>query len=263
MATYEIVIYGTVILAFLGILFVWIYLEMKAKCRVRVKELIKGRKLVRDYRAAEFEDKDGVKWWRLHGERMKSRRLLAAPPEEAIELNHKGKKYAECYRTETGDIIWIVDKGEVKQFPQELWNNIPKEILKVEDKEEQKEKINAWKKHVKLRWEKENKVIEAYDPVTTKQRMIYLHNLRKAESRRGWDWKRELVPIVSIGALVLLAIAGMVFWGDLAKPALDANAQALELRKLDLEIVQYQKEIMSGQQIIRQDLEDLEKKVPN
>ena len=64
-----------------------------------------------------------------------------------------------------------------------------------------------------------------FEPLTTSQRSILVGQIRKAEARKKQGWKDVLVPIVALGALVLLVVSLMVFWGDLAKPVLEMGEQ--------------------------------------
>lgn len=246
----EAIVYLIILFVFLAVGGFFLYLILSFKHKVRIKELVKGRKIVKDFRARSFTDKEGISWWKLSGEKDKSKRLIPLPPEEAIELNHKGKKVAECYRTEYGEIIWIAEGGDVGDIPDEIFLDPPTEIVNQKDLTIKKQMLDQWKKRKKAEYIKDHNLITPYHSINTKQRMIYFNNIRKAEARKGFNWKEQIIPAVSIGALVMIIIAGMVFWGDLAQPALNANSQAAEIRKTDLQILEIIKELKTGQQRI-------------
>jgi len=259
---YEIVIYFIIGFFLVATIIFWLFMELQYKCKVRVKELIKGRKLISDYKAKEHFDGDGVVWWRLKGEKRKDRKLLPAPPEECIELNKKGRKCSECYRTETGDVIWVTDKGEPATIPESIFDNVPEEIEEIDDEPLKLQKLGEWKARITEQWKRKNNVISAYQPISTKQRVIYFNNLRKAEQRKGLDWKMQLVPIFSIGAVVLVVIGLMVFWGDLTRPSLQANDQFIQAQQIQKDVVDILKEIKLGQQRIEQKINEIDKDVP-
>lgn len=238
----------------------FIYQMAQYKCRLRVRKLTNGAKIVKDYRVKEFEDKDGVVWWRVAGEKRPTQRLISCPPEAAIDINDKGKKTAECYETETGDKIWIQDKAQVGVFPEELLDEKyhPKDIADMKDGKEKDAKIALWEKAQRKEWKDANKVVEAYKPLTTNQRLVLINNIRKAEARRGFDWKAQLIPVVALGSLVLVILGGLIFLPDVIKTVADKDTQATQFQAAQLETVKILKEIHTGQQRIEKDVADLQ-----
>jgi hypothetical protein len=84
-----------------GILVFWFfYMETKYRIRVTVKDVVKSTVLIKQYKARYWTDRDKVAFWKLAGERNRERKLLDLPPEESIELDHKGRKYAENQNTD-------------------------------------------------------------------------------------------------------------------------------------------------------------------
>lgn len=246
--------YIIIVVAFAAVVGWWVYLEKKAKFRVRVKELVQGRKIVRDYRAFPYTDTEKVSWWKLMGERDKMKKLIPLPPEEAIELSHKGKKCTECYRFEDGTIIFCKDDKDVVTPPENLYSDIPKEILEQikEAKEQSKKKeiLDNWKKDKFKQWVTSNNIVVPTEPINTKTRMLYLNNIKKAEARKKTDWTTQLPTIVSVAGFILLLIALMIFYGEIAAPVLKANEQAITMEKLHTEQLQILKEIKLGVQSI-------------
>jgi len=202
--------YGTIIIIFVALIIVslvgfFIIMELKHKIRVTIKELTNNRKVIRQYRAREYIDKDKVLWWRLAGEKIKERKNIPVPPESAIEIDNKGRKYSEGYRTTTGEIIWIKD------------NENSNDLLNKKE------------------------IISKTQPITTNQRMLYLNNIRKAEDRnKNKDWKEMVLQLAPLGALVMVIICLMIFWGDLAQPAINVQntkAQQLEIQQQTVQLL--------------------------
>ncbi len=217
------------VLAIVGGLLFYIFSMSKFKHKFRIKEVINGRKIVRDDRARDYKTKDGVIYWRL----LKRKENIPVPPPEAIELDSKGRKCVEAYRLETGEYIFIKDVSEV----------IPRKIIEIENEKKREEEIK--------KWAKDKTVIEAFQPLTTKQRLIMINQIKKAQERRTMKWQDYILPVVGIGAVVILVVALMIFYGDMAKPLLEMgdklNAHA-QIQKNQLEIIQ---EIKQDIQVIR------------
>jgi len=256
MDTATAIVIGIIIFSFVCIIGFWFWLERQYTIRLRLREVLQGRKRINDFRVREVTDKDGVDWWRLGKEKNKLRRNITPPPEKAIEIDIKGRKCAEGYRLESGDIIWIEDNGKTDvEIPESIFENVPEGITGIKDPSLMEAKLNKWKDSCVEAWAKENNVILAFQPLTTKQRIIYLDNLKKAKERQGWDWKMQLIPIISIGVLFLFAIAVMVFWGELAQPALQANSQAIQIKELRVQELELIRDIQSDVQRIEQKID--------
>ena len=249
-----VIIYIAFFLIIVGGAIFWLWLESKFKCRVRLKELVKGRKIIYNFRARYHTDDTGVSWWRLAGEKDKKKRLIPLPPESAIELDKKGRKCVDCYRFESGEIIYSADEWDVKDFPDEILLDVPKEIqaeiAAEEDKDKSKQILTDWMKIKRKAWLKDNKIIKPFQPMTTKQRLLYVQNIKKAEARKGFSWKENAITLVSLGAMAMVLICLMVFWGDIAAPALAANEQANTGHNIQLQTMEILKEIKTNQQKI-------------
>lgn len=245
MDTLQFWLYVIYILAgIIGLFFVW--MEMKYKIRVTIKDVVKGVSLVKQYKARQWVDKDKVAYWKLAGERNKERKLLNIPPEDCIELTAKGKKYAECYRFESNEIVWIKDEfNPTTNIPNfELPPKIEKQIEEEKDNMKKKEIRDNYLKRALQQWRKDNKIISPFQPVTTNQRMSYFSNIKKAESRKGFDWKEKIVPIVAISSFVMLLLGLMIFWGEIAAPALEADRIAASMQDTNAKMVENQKVIV-------------------
>lgn len=112
--------------------------------------------------------------------------------------------------------------------------------------------------------------LEALQPLTTKQRLILINNIERAQKRRGKTLLENLPMLVGIGAIVVLIIALLVFWGDLAKPVLEARTQQIVMQELQKEQLEIIKDIKGGVQriegeneLLQQRLTNIENKPPN
>lgn len=256
MSTAMTIIYIMFILLLLIAVGFWLWLENKFKFRVRLKELVKGRKIIHNFRARYHTDTEGVSWWHLAGEKDKRKKYIPLPPEATIELDKKGRKCVDCYRFESGEVVFSEDDWNVGAFPISTFNEIeiPDDVQNAIDIEKDVSRkkliLTKWEKEVQELWYKEHRIVRPFQPMTTKQRLLYVQNIKKAEARKGFSWKENIIPMVSIGAMVILIICGMVFWGDMAAPVLSANDQANTGHQIQLETVQILKEIRINQQRI-------------
>lgn len=103
------VYYIFIILLWAGIIgggvFAFWYLR-QYKYRVKIRETVNGRVTIRNTRAREVKE-NGQHYWKLlyRGEK------IPIAPTQAIDIDHKGRKEAQCYRTEEGEYQWITDTG--------------------------------------------------------------------------------------------------------------------------------------------------------
>lgn len=225
---YIIVIVG----AICGLLY-FIYFTLQFKHKFRIREVTNGRKIVYDDKAREYKDKEGVLWWQL----LKTRHKLAVPPPEVVDIDSKGKKVVEAYLTPEGGIIWAQDNCKLQE--------VPTEIINILDKVEREKQTEQWRK--------KNNIINAFQPYTTKQRLIYIDQHKKAQSKFQTKWQDYIIPVAGIGSLLVIVISLMVFWGDIAKPVLDSQSNQLAYAKIQNEQLQLIKEINQKIQIINND----------
>lgn len=215
-----------------GALFFFNFLG-KFKHKVRIKEVVNGRKIIFDDRAREVQI-DGINFWQL----LKKKTNIPIPPAEAIEINHMGKKCVEVYKTETGDYIFAADRAEIKK--------IPDNILAYKDTKKREAAVEKWRD--------ENKVIDTFHPLTTQQRAILVGQVRKAQEKKTKKWQDYIMPIAGITALVVLVIALMVFYEDMGKPLLSMADRQNSFEQIRLEELNIIKEIKYDIQIIREEV---------
>lgn len=247
--TIETIIYGCIFGILVGLMIYWVIMMLRFKHTVVIKELVAGRKII-------FKDKardlviDGVSYWQLQKEKNKEKRLMSVPPAEAVEVTTKGKKWAEVYRTVTGEYIFLKDTGQIAEKPTNLYKDLPKDLEKIKDPEERYKKITEWKDNQLKTWEKDNNVISAYEPLTSKQRLILINNIRKAEARKTFSWQQNLPMIVGIGATVILVIALMIFYGEIAAPVISMHEKELSYEAMRTEQLKVLRDIQQGIQTI-------------
>ena len=237
--------------AFLMLGVAWYYFDSKYKMKVIMKDLTAGHPILREYRAKHFIDKDKTQWWKLAGERIKERQLIPVPPEDCVYSNHKGRMYLQCYRFVSGEIVFAKDDWKYNEPPQfELSVEQRIDIESEKDSEIKKIKFDKFKTDFYSLWKKKNNVILPFQPVTTNQRMGYFNNIKKAEERKKFDWKSQLIPIAAIGSITIILIALMLFWGDIAAPALQADQIVAKMQDQQLQMAKILKDIRTGQQTI-------------
>jgi len=232
-----------ILLAVAGGVIYYIMFIKQFKHKFRIKEVINGRKVIFDDKAREFKNSEGVTWWQLYKKKLK----MSTPPPEAIEIDHKGRKCVEAYKTETGELIYALDKAKIQ--------DIPDEILKIKDIGEREQKLKEWRE--------ENKVIDAYQPYTTKQRLIMISEHKKALAKKTKKWQEYIMPIVGIASITIIVISLMIFYGDMGKPLLemaDKQNNYAEIQTEQLIIIQ---EIKQDIQTLKSEEGQSNKEPPN
>jgi len=254
MATY---FYGNIWYSFIGlvvaiILGFWLYMETKFKHKVIIKEVAGNRFVVKTLRAREYTDSDKSMWWKISGEKNKEKRLLPIPPDEVVEMTTKGKKIAQCYRFESGEIVWIKDDNKIKEPPiiKSYPEDIQAKIDAEEDYKKKKEIMDEYQKGFLDEWKRENKIVTPFQPVTTNDRLGYFYNIKKAESRKGFDWKEKIIPIAALASLTIIVLGGFIMWGEIAAPALQADEIVAGMQANQLEQTKIQADMRNNQQRI-------------
>jgi len=220
------------------------------KHKVRIIELGK-QNLELDFKARNY-NKDGVLYWQLDKERNKELRNMPVPPAGAIHIAKRGKKSVEAIRTPTGEYIFLERNVNLITMPQ-LNEGIPKEITGLKDEVKKTVLIKKYQQIKLKQWKLKNKgiILEGtYQPFTSKQRMVIVNNFEKAKTRKGFSLKEHIPMMVSIGALVILIVCLMIFWGDIAAPAISSKAMTKQIVDVQKETIEILREIKLGQQTI-------------
>jgi len=244
------VIWSTVIFSCVALAAVWFMNLIIFKHKVRIIDLGK-QNIELDFKARNY-NKNGVLYWQLNKERNKELKNMPVPPAGAIHIAKRGKKSVEAIRTPTGEYIFLERNINFTTIP-DLNEGIPKEILEMKD-EVKKFLLTKKYQEIKLKeWKLKNKGIilaGTYQPFTSKQRMVIVNNFEKAKTRRGFSLKEHIPTMVAMGSLVLIVIALMVFYGDIARPVLEARSMKANEMTIQKETLQIIKEIRLGQQTI-------------
>ena len=75
-------------------------------------------------------------------------------------------------------------------------------------------------------------------PFTAVEREIIIQEFAKAAKKRASNWLRDaLVPSVAILSFVIIVIMLLVFWGDIAQPALESHQLALSVSQQNQDIM--------------------------
>ena len=245
------IIWSTVIFVSVALFIVWILNKIMFKHKVRVIELGKEN-LELDFHARDY-NKEGVLYWQLDKERSKELKNMPIPPAGSINIAKRGKKSVTCFRTPTGEYIFLGrDNVNLNNIPN-LNKGIPKEILELKDMEKKTRLVKRYQEIQLQKWRLNNKGIlleGTHQPFTSKQRMVIVNNFEKAKTRKGFSLKEHIPMMVSMGALVMIFIALMIFWGDIAKPAIDSKAMTKQIVDVQLETIEILREIKLGQQTI-------------
>jgi len=92
--------------------------------------------------------------------------------------------------------------------------------------------------------------IKKFKPVTGDHRVVMINQIRKAEARRGKDWKQNIPVFVGGFMLLLIIVMGFVFIEDVAKPFIESKELQIEQQELMLEQTQLLKELKTNVQRI-------------
>ena len=182
-STVDGILFGLLIVA-IGLLVmgvIWAILEMmKYKYKVRVRDVVKGRTVVRDDKAKIWLDKDGNAWWKF----LKIKAKIPEPPSDCVDIDTKGNKILEVYRTSDGAIIPIKDSFNYERFLHEK--------------------------------------ADEFQPLTRQQRALLIDEIRKSQAYSKTKGLHEvLAQAIPYIALVLILTVTLLFWGEAMSPAIE------------------------------------------
>tara|TARA_R100000664_G_C2740557_1_gene129108 strand:+ start:361 stop:1047 length:687 start_codon:yes stop_codon:yes gene_type:complete len=131
-------------------------------------------------------------------ESMNRKIRIPEPPSESTNIMKKGRKYSQVYRLSEDEYIFAKDDGvDIKA----------KKAL-------------------------------GFTPFSVVQRQVIVSQFAKAEEMRHKSWiKENIVPAASILAMVIIVSMLFIFWGDIAKPALDSHRLALQTQEQNIKIL--------------------------
>lgn len=212
----------------------YISFRLQFKHKFRVREVVNGRKIIIDDKARELKTKEGVKFWQL----LKKAEKIAVPPPQAIDVDFRGKKCVEAYRTQEGEFIYAQDVAKIMDIPDEIKSMGP----------------STKKAELLAKWKKDNTIIDAFQPYSTNQRQILINEHRKALDKRSKKWQDYVLPIAGMAALTILVVSLMIFYGDIAKPVLDMADKQKAYAQMHGEHLKIMKEIKLNIQTISNEI---------
>ena len=270
-----IIFFGAIIFG----LIMWIKYVRSFKHHIIIRVVTENRKRIFYDMFREYTDDDGVLWWKLKGRK----HVIPVAPPEAIELTAGGAISVEAYYTPEGEyvfasdkvskehakdinaITWIVDKPDKKYY-----NDAYKEFLVALSqwtalKWYQKIKSIFFRKwyvpspsapQLSGRWayiRDNNKVIDSFQPLTTKQRLILVNQYKKAQDRKKNSFWQNLPQIASLTVMAVIVIVMVVFWEDITKPTIEAGKQNAAVAQANAEVTKMLHEIITERQTLGQD----------
>jgi len=102
-----IIAFVTIFLGIALILGLLIWFELRHNIHVRLKEVVNGRLRIKKTRAREIVQKDGTKTIKFR-KYIKGTRPF--PPDQCIDLDHKGKRWVDAYILAGGALQYCEDK---------------------------------------------------------------------------------------------------------------------------------------------------------
>lgn len=177
--TYTLVILGLALLGLCG----FYYYKSTFKYKVVLRELTGNGSMLINYDIAKsIIDKDSnTETWKLWHESV----ILTPPPSDAIEIDIKGRKFAELYKKGDYDFVWIVDNHTTE--------SLEKKMLE-EAKLNGISSSNAWR------------------PVSASSKFAWLNQTKKAQEMKGKGWMDILTQAMPYIMIMIVLVVGYLMW---------------------------------------------------
>jgi len=94
------------------------------------------------------------------------------------------------------------------------------------------------------------KQIKNWHPVTSEDRVVMINQIKKAENRKGKDWKQNMPMFVGGFMLLIVIVLAFVFIEDVAKPFIESKELQLEQQEIMLEQTELLKDLKSNVQTL-------------
>lgn len=177
--TYMLILLGIIALAMLG----FVLYKRTFKYKVILRELTgNGSMLINYDMAKSVIDKDSnTETWKLWYEKV----TLTPPPSDAIEIDNRGRKFAELYKKGDYDFVWVVDNHTSASI---------EELMKKDAKTKGIKSEEAWK------------------CVSASSKFAWLNQTKKAQEMKGkgiWDMIVQVAPFAMLG---LILVVGYLMW---------------------------------------------------
>lgn len=212
------IIVVSLIFGLLAIMFIFFWLRHD---KLRIRDQCRKTAYIQDYWMTKKKDKEtGIVYWKSVP--WQPELSVEHPPDAALDTGPKGRMYAEAYKISEDEFVWITDKG------------IQQDGIMIKDGK---------------------KVIDTFKPFSVVQRDTLISQFKKAQEHNQKKWTPD--KIIAAGAIMsfgIIIICLFIFWGDIAKPALDSHAMALETQKQTIEILQMQEQCRGELQTIAQNI---------
>ena len=183
----DLIIWVVVILGVIAILVIG-FLITSFKQRVRIRKVLRdGRSIIIDDKARVFKDRDKAVWWKTWKTKLK----LAEPPVEALEINSKGKTYAEGYLLSDGKFVWRNNDFNYKHLQETSAQFVQ----------------------------------GGYDALTSQERALYAKELRESEAYK----KKKIGDLIAVAApyiaIILIFALFVIFYADMMAPATQMSTE--------------------------------------
>lgn len=101
----------------------------------------------------------------------------------------------------------------------------PAEAIDYDPRKKKKIVECYWSPELGYIYVKDTDKIDGFQPLTTKQRAMMVNQIRKKEARKKSTWKENIPMIVGLGALIVLVVVVLLFWGEFMSPFMTAVAR--------------------------------------
>ena len=252
------------VLAIIGIILFMINMLRKFKHVVYLKDITNNNRILEADKARELEHRDGSPVWQC----LKNRNIeFTIPPSEAIEINKRGQKCVTVYMAEGVVIGFGKDSTQVKRPPEELFEvdfeSIPEEITNIVNTQKREKAILTWERQQQQlnvsQWAKANNILSASQPFTSNQRTIYMAQRKRIMDRRKKSIWEYALPIAYISSMTIILLSLLIFWGDIAQPAIESKKVTESTISTMLKVVETQKEMDLNIQVLSDNVEQIKK----
>jgi len=182
--------------------------------RLTIRDPMNQSRYIETYWVMEKKDRHtGVMTWQSVFWQPKIK--TPKPPAKAIEVGKRGRKFAQAYRLSEDEYIWITDAG-IKTRVIEKDNRQQIEVLDVEEDGKQR-------------------VVDTFKPFSVTQRDVLVSQFKKAEQISGKTWTAErVIQLAAMGSIAMIIIMLLIFWKDIAQPALESHQLAIETQEQNI-----------------------------
>lgn len=85
-----------------------------------------------------------------------------------------------------------------------------------------------------------------YEVLTDEQKAIYLKMMRDSQTWQKKSFAELFTQIASVGAVVIIAVSLMIFYGDMAQPLLDMSGQLQTFQDKQMDMMQMFQEVLQN-----------------